>query len=72
MEMLFGEFGTFGDGLETRNVILVHKTSSQLSHRPNAVAKTTAGEIHYSLPDIWKMQRPNDKKHAAGVCSSLL
>ncbi|CAN6901450.1 unnamed protein product [Brassica oleracea] len=37
MEMLFGEFGTFGDGLETRNVIL--KTSSQLSQRPNATAK---------------------------------
>ncbi|KAL0760437.1 hypothetical protein Bca101_076587 [Brassica carinata] len=41
MEMLFGEFGTFGDGLETRKVILVHKTSSQLSQRPNAAAKTS-------------------------------
>ncbi|WZZ66274.1 hypothetical protein YC2023_077644 [Brassica napus] len=41
MEMLFGEFGTFGDGLETKNVILVHKTSFQLSQRPNAAAKTS-------------------------------
>ncbi|CAF1987835.1 unnamed protein product [Brassica napus] len=41
MEMLFGEFGTFGDDLETRKVILVHKMSSQLSQRPNAAAKTS-------------------------------
>ncbi|CAN6856868.1 unnamed protein product, partial [Brassica oleracea] len=31
--------------------------------------RQAARKIHYSLPDIWKMQRPNDKKHAAGVCS---
>jgi len=72
MDMLFGEFETFGDGLETRKVILVHKTSSLLSQWLNAAAKTSAGEIHYFLPDIWKMQRPNDKKHAAGVCNGLL
>uniref|UniRef100_M4EJZ3 Uncharacterized protein n=1 Tax=Brassica campestris TaxID=3711 RepID=M4EJZ3_BRACM len=41
MEMLFGEFGTFGDGLETRMVILVHKTKFQLSQRPTAAAKTS-------------------------------
>ena len=39
--MLFGEFGTFGDGLETRMVILVHKTKSQLSQWPTAAAKTS-------------------------------
>uniref|UniRef100_A0A0D3DVZ3 Uncharacterized protein n=1 Tax=Brassica oleracea var. oleracea TaxID=109376 RepID=A0A0D3DVZ3_BRAOL len=44
MEMLFGEFGTFGDGLETRMIILVHKTSSQLSQRPNAAAKPNRWE----------------------------
>ncbi|KAF2562836.1 hypothetical protein F2Q70_00014763 [Brassica cretica] len=41
MDMLFSEFGTFGDGLETRMMILVHKTSYQLSQQPNAAAKTS-------------------------------
>ncbi|WZZ66276.1 hypothetical protein YC2023_077646 [Brassica napus] len=45
MEMLFGEFGTFGDGLETRKVILVHKT--------NAAAKRQE-------TCRWSVQRPND------------
>ncbi|KAL0814156.1 hypothetical protein Bca101_070599 [Brassica carinata] len=34
--------------------------------------RQAAGEIHYSLPDIWKMQRPNEKKHAARVCSGQM
>ncbi|KAF3605827.1 hypothetical protein DY000_02046179 [Brassica cretica] len=34
--------------------------------------RQAAGEIHYSLSDIWKMQQPNEKKHAARVCSGLL
>ncbi|CAG7909404.1 unnamed protein product [Brassica rapa] len=56
MEMLFGEFGTFGDGLETRMVILVHKTRSQLSQRPSQ----TAGKMHTPLPHMYLLQRPND------------
>ncbi|CAN6869611.1 unnamed protein product [Brassica oleracea] len=48
MEMLFGEFGTVGDGLETKNVILVHKKNAAAKRqetchwsvqRPSAAAK---------------------------------
>nr|VDD37596.1 unnamed protein product [Brassica oleracea] len=48
MEMLFGEFGTFGDDLETRKVILVHKMNAAAKRqetcrwsvqRPSAAAK---------------------------------
>ncbi|KAG5375177.1 hypothetical protein IGI04_039773, partial [Brassica rapa subsp. trilocularis] len=53
MEMLFGEFGTFGDGLETRMVILVHKTRSQLSQRPTAAAKPNSWEnAHAPAPYV--------------------
>ncbi|KAF2530719.1 hypothetical protein F2Q70_00030481 [Brassica cretica] len=53
MEMLFGEFGTFGDGLETRMVILVHKTRFQLSQRPTAAAKPNCWEnAHAPAPYV--------------------
>ncbi|KAF3533419.1 hypothetical protein DY000_02042382 [Brassica cretica] len=53
MEMLFGEFGTFGDGLETRMVILVQKTRSQLSQRPTAAAKPNRWEnAHAPAPYV--------------------
>ncbi|KAH0883414.1 hypothetical protein HID58_059510, partial [Brassica napus] len=48
MEMIFGEFGTFGDGIETRKVIFVHKTNAATKQqetfrwsvqRPSAAAK---------------------------------
>ncbi|KAG5414582.1 hypothetical protein IGI04_002149 [Brassica rapa subsp. trilocularis] len=53
MEMLFGELGTFGDGLETRMVILVQKTRSQLSQRPNAAAKLNHWEnAHAPAPYV--------------------
>ncbi|CAF2134070.1 unnamed protein product [Brassica rapa] len=48
MKLLFGEFGTFGDVLKSRMVILVHKTNAAAKRqdkgrwsvqRPSAAAK---------------------------------
>ncbi|KAF2540113.1 hypothetical protein F2Q68_00032221 [Brassica cretica] len=67
--MLFGEFGTFGDDLETRMVILVHKTSSQLSQRPTAVAKPNRWENAYAYAAyvLIAAARRRSKEAAASV-----
>ncbi|KAG5388458.1 hypothetical protein IGI04_029999 [Brassica rapa subsp. trilocularis] len=62
MKLLFGEFGTFGDVLKSRMRPndLVHKPPGACSGQMQRLSQA-AGEIHYSMPDNWKMQRPNDK-----------